>query len=134
MRAGAQLIRGVCLLSSGAALAGSVDSGKSAALLAKEVESRIIVKANESVRVDTKGSQLSIEFTNYNVSFLTPFRGSKIMESENADGVVLINSGMTQKVRDRNEESYTRLFLRFDRKTIDHIMMQFQEVIQACET
>ena len=124
----------VVLCSGGGAFAGGVETGKDASVLAKEIEGKLKRKANEIVRVQNAGCQFSIEFTNHNVTFLVPLRGSQVREADDAEGVVLINSGMVRKFKDRSAEPYERLYLRFDRGTIDQVVLHFQQVIHACET
>ena len=135
MRAGTVIFTMVCLLYAVGAVAGSASkTEKDATILAKAVEGGIIKKKDETVRVETKGCQISIEFTSHKVTFSAPLRGSRIMESDNADGVVLVNSEMTRKFRDRPAEPYDRLYLRFDRTAIEKMVTHFQQMIRACET
>lgn len=109
-------------------------TGKDAADLAKEVEGKIVKRANESVRVQSVGCQFSIEFATHRVTFQVPLRGSRIMASDDDAGIVLMSSSMIRKFRDREAEPYERLFLRFDRATVDQMVSEFQQAIRACET
>jgi hypothetical protein len=120
------------LMFTAGAHAGSAKQEKDVVLLAKEIESKIVKKKNEAVRVQTDGCQVSIEFTNHNVIFLVPLRGVRIMVSGNSEGVELVNSGMVRKFADRDAEPYERLFLRFEPDVVDQIITRFKQVILAC--
>ena len=135
MRIGVLVVTMIALLAAAAGYADNTNTAvKNAAALAREIENGSIKKANESVRVESRDCQLSIEFTNHNVTFQVPLGSSRVIETDNGDSVVLINSAMTRKIRDRAAEPYERLYLRFDRKTIVQMKTQFEQVIRACET
>ena len=90
------------LLFAASAFAEGGRTGKDAAGLAKEVEGKIVKRANESVRVQSVGCQFSIEFATHRVTFQVPLRGSRIMASDDDAGRRVREHGQADAVTAAN--------------------------------
>src|SRR5574340_509740 len=105
---------------------------KEVASLVKEIEGKVIKRANTNINVKATGCGLCIEFQPQSVTFVLPLEGATVAESDLDDSLVITNARMTRTIPSRSTEYFERLTLRFGKHNLGPMKTVFERAIQAC--
>lgn len=100
--------------------------------LGREIEAKVVNRANTSIRVAATGCSLCIEYNPQRVAFDLPLQGAAVAESEQEDGLVITQRSMMRRLQDRPAEPFERLSLRFGKHDLGAVRSLFEEAIRAC--
>lgn len=131
MRQAAMIALLIVLCSTSVVYGSKKNSLRPADVLANEVMTKAIYQKT-AVVARAKECHLHISFQTVNAAFDLPLRGTKVVLTDNEDGIIVMNRNMTRTIRGRSPEVFERLTLRFSRDNIKPMLKRFDEAIMFC--
>lgn len=123
----------VILCTASVASGGAKKAPGKADTLANEVMSKIVYR-NSSVQATVEECRLHIRFETLDAAFNLPLQGTTVVQTDTADGILVMNKNMTRTIKDRAPEAFERLTLRFHHDSIQPMLKIFSDAIATCSS